>query len=410
MKIGVWLDKPVNKLSGGSHTYYNTLISGIDSFNFHQNIEVVYVSDLDSNNLNRPVINVKPYQRGISYFEKVVRRGFKIISQDLFNHNINRIDQKEKRIRDDAVAAQLKSQGVKIIFYPLPTSPVINGVPYILNNWDLAHHSTYAFPEIAGEGGFNSRNDWYINVMPSALMVFCETEAGKKEIAHYLNLNLVKIKVLPIFSSDTFINMQVPEVKQLEILKANGLRSNEFFFYPAQFWAHKNHYHLIKAFQKFVALYPDFKLVLCGSDKGNTAYIKEVVNSLSLEDQIIFSGFIDDDHLHTLYRNARALVMPTFLGPSNIPPIEAMHLGCPVLCSALDGHKEILGDGALYFDPLDELSILESMHLIIDDATRAQLLEKQKEQSTLTDHTIEKALLKLDEHLTEAVNIRNCWE
>lgn len=410
MKVGVWLDKPVDKLSGGSFTYYNALISGIDNFVFDQDIQIVYISDFDSGNLNRPVINIKSFRRGISYFTKVIRKGLKLIAKDTFANVINNIDQKEKRIKDSSIAAKLKDQDIKIIFYPLPATPVINGISYIVNNWDLGHYTTYAFPEITGDNGFNSRNDWYVNVMPSALMTFCETEAGKKELIYYLRINPDKIKVLPIFASDAFINMRVQGEKQLEILKKNGLQAGKFFFYPAQFWAHKNHYHLIKAFQKFVPLHLDFKLVLCGSDKGNAHYIKELVNQLSLDDRVIFAGFIDDAYLYTLYANACAMIMPAFFGPSNIPPIEAMHLGCPVLCSALEGHKELLGDGALYFDPADELSIFESMKLIMDDSIKSQLLEKQKDRSRSTDHTIGKALIKLNKHLTEIVSIRSCWE
>lgn len=410
MKIGIWLDKPVDKLSGGSYTYYNTLISGIDSFNFNQNIEIVYISDFDAVNLNRPVINIKPYRSGISYFAKTIRKALKLISADIFDHTINAIDQKEKRIKDSAIAMRLKERGVKMIFYPLPATPVINGIPYILNNWDLAHYSTYAFPEIAGEDGFNSRNNWYVNVMPSALMIFCETEAGKVELIRHLNIDPCKIRVLPIFASSSFLNAKVPDNKQSEILNHYELQREQFFFYPAQFWPHKNHYNLVKAFQKFVAQYPGFKLVLCGSDKGNMGYITELVKSLSLKDHVIFSGFIDDNYLYTLYMNARALTMPTFLGPSNIPPIEAMHLGCPVLCSALEGHRELLGDGAVYFDPSDELSILESMKIIANDSKRSEMREKQKAESKSTDHTIEKALIKLDKHLTEVINIRSCWE
>ena len=410
MKIGIWLDKPVDKLSGGSYTYYNALISGIDNFNFNRDIEIVYICDFDAYHLNRAVINIKPYQRGISFLTKVIRRILKLISREFFNHAINVIDQKEKRIRDGAVAAQLKKQDIKIIFYPLPASPVINGMPYILNNWDLGHYSTYAFPEITGDNGFNSRNDWYVNVVPSALMTFCETEAGKKELEQYLRINPDKLKVLPMFASDAFLNMQVTNDEQLQILRHNGLQSEKFFFYPAQFWAHKNHYNLIKAFQKFIAVYPDFKLVLCGSDKGNASYIKQLVSRLSLSDNIIFSGFIDEIYLYTLYTNATAMIMPTFFGPSNIPPIEAMHLGCPVLCSATEGHKELLGDSAVYFDPADDFSIFESMKLIMDDSVRSQTLDKQQARSESTDHTISKALIKLDKHLTGVVNIRNCWE
>ena len=186
----------------------------------------------------------------------------------------------------------------------------------------------------------------------------------KKSLVHYLNINPDKIKVLPIFCSDAFVNMQVAQGEQQKILAGLGLTAGKFFFYPAQFWAHKNHFHLVQAFGKFVKLNPDFRLLFCGSDKGNIGYIKKQVQMLGLEQNVIFGGFIDDEALFTLYKNAAALVMPTFFGPTNIPPIEALFLGCPALLSDIAGHREIMGDAALYFNPADDDAIFESMTAI----------------------------------------------
>jgi glycosyltransferase involved in cell wall biosynthesis len=410
MKIGVWVTESVSKNSGGSFTYYNTLIAGIDSLNFNPVVDIVFITRHDLLNCNKPFINIKNRQKGISFFTKILRKALKLVSKNVFNGVINFIDQKEKKIQDRSAAAYLQENGVKIIFYPLPASDIIEGIPYILNNWDLAHYVTYAFPEIFGNDGFKKRNDWYSIIMPEALLVFCETEAGKKEISKYIKFNPDKIRVLPMFASNMFINRQLSDEEQTNILETFGLQPQNFFFYPAQFWAHKNHYTLVKAFQKFHKEYPGHKLFFCGSDKGNVSYIKNCVKALDLEDCIIFGGFVEDNALYTFYKNARALVFPTFFGPSNIPPIEAMRLNCPVLCSDIDGHKEIMNDAALYFDPLDELSILEGMKEIMNDSTRMQIQQNQMRQSELTHHTIEKALIKLDAYLMEAINIRSCWE
>ncbi|HTK18918.1 MAG TPA: glycosyltransferase family 1 protein [Mucilaginibacter sp.] len=408
MKIGIWIDEPMDKTSGGSYTYSTTLIKGIDDFNFTS--EIVFISLNKLSGFNRPCIDIKPHQKGVSTFKKVLRRLLKLISRDFFSNNINAIDQKEKRIRDSFASAYLKQEGIKIIFYPIPMSHVINGIPFILNNWDLGHYSTYSFPEMADNAGFHKRNEWYVSTVPYALMILSETNAGKKELINYLNLNPEKIKVLPMFSSDNLAKTELTDKGQNEILRTWGLEEQRFFFYPAQFWAHKNHYNLIKAFQNFTKLHTDFKLVLCGSDKGNVTYLKHYVKTLSLEKNVIFTGFIEDQVLYTFYKNARALIMPTFLGPSNIPPIEAMRLNCPVLISDLEGHREMLGDSALYFDPANHLSIMESMTTIMDDRIRLDLVQKQKHQLNTTDHSIDQALRKLDKYFVEAVNIRNCWE
>src|SRR6185312_924610 len=42
---------------------------------------------------------------------------------------------------------------------------------------------------------------------------------------------------------------------------------------------------------------------------------------------------------------------PSFFGPTNIPPLEAMSLGCPVASSYVYAMRERLGDAALYFAP-----------------------------------------------------------
>jgi glycosyltransferase involved in cell wall biosynthesis len=409
MKIGVWVDKPIEKISGGSFTYLSTLITGIDDFNFSSNIEIVFVSINVFTGFNKPCLSIDKNKKGVSFLLKIVRRIFKIISKEFFKNHIHFIDQKEKRIKDNAITAYLKSQGIRMIFYPTPSSDVINGIPYILNNWDLAHYTTYAFPEITDEDGFDKRNSWYTKVMPSALMIFVETEAGKKELITHLNIKQDKIRVLPIFSSYNVKDANLPAENDQAILNEQGVLKNQFFFYPAQFWAHKNHYILIKAFEKFIKKFPDFKLLLCGSDKGNKAYIENYINELGIKRNVTFSGFVKDSTLYILYKNASALIMPTLLGPSNIPPIEALLLGCPILCSDLDGHKEILGDSALYFNPLDDLSVLKCMELITDDFIRNKLLIQQNLLTQITDHTIEKSLIKLQEHFIEAANIRNCW-
>jgi glycosyltransferase involved in cell wall biosynthesis len=62
-------------------------------------------------------------------------------------------------------------------------------------------------------------------------------------------------------------------------------------------------------------------------------------------------GYVPNDDLPEFYKRARALVMPTFFGPTNIPPLEAFALGCPVAVSNIYGISEQVGDAALLFDP-----------------------------------------------------------
>ena len=66
---------------------------------------------------------------------------------------------------------------------------------------------------------------------------------------------------------------------------------------------------------------------------------------------------LTEEEIASFYKHALALVMPSYLGPTNIPLIEAREFNCPVLCSDLDGHKEILGSEAIYFPPNNVIKI-----------------------------------------------------
>ena len=117
----------------------------------------------------------------------------------------------------------------------------------------------------------------------------------------------------------------------------------------------------ILAFHKIHKNYPSVKLLFTGSDKGNKEYIKQVVANLGLEKQVLMAGFVTDEEIYSFYKNALALVMPTFLGPSNMPLLEAETLGCPVICTDLPGHREMLGDNAFYVLPTDPESICSGL-------------------------------------------------
>jgi len=102
-------------------------------------------------------------------------------------------------------------------------------------------------------------------------------------------------------------------------------------------------------------------------------YVKE--NQLT--DRVKFKGYIPDSELILLYKNALALVMPTYYGPTNIPPIEAILLGCPPIVSNIYGMPEQFENAALYFNPDDPFEIAERIELVLLNSDyRIKLVEK----------------------------------
>ena len=288
------------------------------------------------------------------------------------------------------------SRYVDVIYYPIPICAFPN-FPYIYTLWDLGHLSTYAFPEVSMNGVFEARKKHHDFLPQKALMVFAESESGRKDITKYLGINEERIKVVPLFPSEIVNGEIAPSIpKKL-------YPDLTFIHYPSQYWAHKNHYNLLVAFTKVIARFPSVKLVLTGSDKGNKEYIKRVIMQYGLENQVIDLGFVSNEELKWLYMNSKGLVMPTFLGPTNMPLLEAAALNCPIACSRLDGHVEELGDYGYYFDPKNPEEMANAICSMIEDKTNnATRVYKN-------NFNIDNALMAIDAAFSELKNIRFCW-
>ena len=174
---------------------------------------------------------------------------------------------------------------------------------------------------------------------------------------------------------------------------------DKFLFYPAQFWAHKNHRALISAIYQLVQDGIEVHLVLTGGCAHEYQNLVDFVNELKLSKNILFLGFVSDLELSYLYRAARGMIMPTYFGPTNIPPLEANQYGCPVAVSDIYAMPEQLGEGALYFDQRSEKSIAEAIKkLWTDDALCEQLVYSGYKNSKLwnSEH--------FRDHLEEIIN------
>lgn len=102
-----------------------------------------------------------------------------------------------------------------------------------------------------------------------------------------------------------------------------------------------------------------------------------ILNSEGLGQHFILPGYLPVEELAWCYRHARALVMPTFFGPTNIPPLEAMALGCPMAVSGIYGMPEQCGNAALYFKSDDSADMAHVLHrLWTDDALCLDLKKK----------------------------------
>lgn len=63
--------------------------------------------------------------------------------------------------------------------------------------------------------------------------------------------------------------------------------------------------------------------------------------------------YVEEDHLPSLYRGAQAVIAPSFYEGFDLPTMEALACGTPVLASDIPVHREVLGNSAVFIPPYD---------------------------------------------------------
>jgi len=252
------------------------------------------------------------------------------------------------------IAKSLLMEGCDLWIFPSPTAKSFQiAVPALVSIHDLMHRYERRFPESSAGGEYFNRERNLANICRWAEGVLVDSEIGRQQVHESYRMPTERIHVLPYTAPRYMYTAAIPP----------GFDSHcrlpaKYIFYPAQFWEHKNHKRLISAMAGLKKELPDLKLVLAGAKKNAYDSVVKLVHDLDLTDDVYFLGYVPDEEMPELYRRARALVMPTFYGPTNIPPLEAFVTGCPVAISGIYGMPEQVGDAALLFDPesIDELA------------------------------------------------------
>lgn len=148
------------------------------------------------------------------------------------------------------------------------------------------------------------------------------------------------------------------------------LLNRPYLLYVGNDLPHKNLKRLILAFKKLVREHHlDYQLVLV------------IGRKLKIKNNIIFTGFIDDKELDRLYRSAALYVFPSLHEGFGLPPLEAMNRKIPVASSNATCLPEILGDAAIYFNPLDIDDMAEKIRRILsNDKIKKTLIQKGLKQ------------------------------
>jgi glycosyltransferase involved in cell wall biosynthesis len=302
---------------------------------------------------------------------------------------------------------RMRERGIQFVWFVGGGAYDALDIPYLATVWDLQHRTHPWFPEVSSSGRWDYREVTQSRFLRRASHIITGTVIGREQLGWYYQVPADRISILPHPAQTSTVIGRTSAPTSLAIER---LIDQPFLLYPAQFWAHKNHVHLILALKILREKFgKELHLVLTGSDKGNAKHIKNYAEKLGLTGKVHMLGFVPSIELAWLYINARALVYVSSSGPENLPPLEAFAHGCPVINSDFPGAREQLGDAALYVNPYDPDSIAIGVNTLLDDQElRAELIKRgdHRARSWTTADYVTKVFSILDSFEP----VRRSWE
>jgi len=225
------------------------------------------------------------------------------------------------------------------------------------------------------------------NLSITSAGIICESNSVKNDIINFFGLPEEKIHVVQAPPPQKFLNYNF-EKKTFAKVRSKYHLENNYLYYPAHTWYHKNHLRLIEAFNLITKKFDQIDLVLSGAPKNNFPNIKEKISELGLENRVHYLGYVDYGDLPYLYKMSEMLVMPTLFESISIPIYEAFALKVPVCCSNVTGLPEQVDDAALIFDPFNIDDIVKKIEELLNDKQKvSEIVNKGYEKITNLSHS-----------------------
>lgn len=401
MKIGVFFEG-LPKEEGGGFTFQETILEGLPELEGgHDFVVFHYGKSPDTKlppNMRYQSLGGSGYSRP---FKRAVRRA--LTPARALQFRSNRLKgESSSLLALSPLDKATREAGIDLLWFPTPMMEKVD-CPFVTTIWDLEHRAQPFFPEVSANGEWERRQKYFGEMLPRASYVITGTEVGMKEIERFFGVAPERIRILP-HPTPAFALSAGGEAG----MRPKGLPEGDFLFYPAQFWAHKNHITLVRVIAELKKRGVAMRLALVGSDKGNREHVHAEAKRFGLEDLVHFLGFVSREELLYLYRNAYALTYTSLCGPENLPPLEAFALGCPVLAADIPGSREQLGTYAKLLPALEPEAWADVLkHWQQDGAERNRLIGRGRDRAAA--YTSEHFLRDVGGIFSEYAKVREIW-
>lgn len=276
----------------------------------------------------------------------------------------------------------LNSLKPDLVHFPHFNAPLLYKGKFIVTIHDLIHqHFSMRRATTHGALVHKLKQVGYTKVFRNAVakaeIILAPSEYVKKLLSKEWGVDKEKIVVTYEAVDEGILEKShMSNFESLLLLKKLGINP-PYIFYVGNAHPHKNVEGLIRVFRDLREKYPNLSLVLAGNDH----YFWQRVKKENNFEGIIYTGFVSDEQLVALYKNAKAFVLPSFEEGFGIPVLEAFATGCPVVSSNAGSLPEVGKEAALYFNPDDSKQMRKKVEMVLEsESLRKELVSKGKER------------------------------
>lgn len=273
----------------------------------------------------------------------------------------------------------LNSLKPDLVHFPHFNHPILYRGKFVVTIHDLT------LSEYAERGGFYKRRLYKYVIARAARnsqRVLTVSEYVKKILSKEFDLEAGKVVVT--YNGIDGIFKKVTSPQALKKAEKYGL-NKPYILSVGQWRAHKNLLRLVDAFasiQKEPEWQEKIDLVFAGKIDPKYPQLRRRVQELGLTGRVKFIGFVEDADLPIIYNNAAVFVFPSFSEGFGLPGLEAQACGVPVVASERSCLPEILGEGALYFNPENSKEMAKKIKTVLEDKKIRESIVLKGEQNT----------------------------
>jgi len=208
-----------------------------------------------------------------------------------------------------------------------------------------------------------------------ASRIIAPSEWTKREVIRRLRIRPEKIRVIHEAAREGM--KPLPFDLCRNALDRHQVR-RPYLLYVGTIEPRKNLLTLIRAYDELLRATPHRpQLVLCGGRGWLCDEVFKLVEDLKLQDQVRFTGYVEDTDLPALYSAAEAFIYPSLYEGFGLPPLEAMACGAPVITSNVSSLPEVVGAAGLMHDPNDHRALAQKIAELLGDETAREHFKRE---------------------------------